>query len=39
VGLTWESLASRRMPVSEAHRWLEALAATIGHVGVDSQDF
>ncbi len=30
IGLTWEPLASHRMPVDEAHRRLEALAATVG---------
>ena len=38
IGLTWEPHASHRMPVDEAHRSLEALAATVGVDG-DSVDF
>ena len=39
VGLTWEPLASRRMPLTTALAELEALAATVGVDDITSADF
>ena len=39
IGLTWEPLATKRLPVDEAHRRLEALAATVGVDFGEEADF